>query len=329
MNILVTGGAGYIGSHVCLCLLDEGYNITVIDDLSMGHEKLIPNKVNFVKANINDTSKLNQLFQKKSFDALMHFAGFVQVEESLKFPEKYFNNNTKNATILFENCINNGLKNIIFSSTAAVYGNSNNKSVIEETKLKPMNPYGESKVQTENKLRDMKKNKNINYIILRYFNVAGADPELRSGLISTNPTHLIKIASQAAIGKRDSVTIFGNDYNTRDGTAIRDYIHVSDLADIHVKSLKYLLEKKHSKILNCGYGIGYSVKEVLDTLNKICNRKINIEYGNRRSGDAVSLVSDVNKLMKTIQWSPKYNDLELILRSAIKWEEKLQNEKIL
>ena len=166
MNILVTGGAGYIGSHVCLCLLDEGYDITVIDDLSMGHEKLIPDKVNFIKANINDTSKLNQLFQKKSFDALMHFAGFVQVEESVKYPEKYFNNNTKNATILFENCINNGLKNIIFSSTAAVYGNSNDELIQEDAKLNPLNPYGESKVQTEYELIKMKKKKIL--IILSY-----------------------------------------------------------------------------------------------------------------------------------------------------------------
>jgi len=329
MNILVTGGAGYIGSHVCLSLLDAGYNITVIDDLSLGHEKLIPDKVEFIQANINDISKLNKLFQKKSFSALMHFAGFVQVEESVKLPEKYFNNNTRNATILFENCINNGLKNIIFSSTAAVYGNPNQEQIKEDADLNPLNPYGESKVQTENKLIKMQKNKNINYIILRYFNVAGADPKLRSGLISKNPTHLIKIASQAAIEKLDSVTVFGNDYNTRDGTAIRDYIHVSDLADIHVKSLEYLLEKKHSKILNCGYGKGYSVKEVLDTLNRICNKKINIKYGNRRSGDAVSLVSDINQLMKTITWIPRYNDLEIILKTSINWENKIQNEKIL
>ena len=329
MNILVTGGAGYIGSHVCLNLLDAGYNITVIDDLSSGQKKLIPDKVEFIQANINDTNKLNKLFQKKSFNTLMHFAGFVQVEESVKFPEKYFNNNTKNATILFETCINNGLKNIIFSSTAAVYGNPNKELIHEGATLNPLNPYGESKVQTENQLIKMQKNNNFNYIILRYFNVAGADPKLRSGLISKKPTHLIKIASQAAIGKLNSVTIFGNDYNTHDGTAIRDYIHVSDLADIHVKSLEYILEKKQSKILNCGYGKGYSVKEVLDTLNRVCNNKIYIKYGNRRSGDAVSLVSNTNQLMETISWAPKYNDLETILKTSIKWENKIQNEKIL
>jgi len=329
MNILITGGAGYIGSHVCLNLLDKGHNVTVIDDLSIGHEKLIPKKTEFIKANINDTETLNKLFQKKSFDALMHLAGFIQVEESVKYPDKYFNNNTKNAAILFENCSNNGLKNIIFASTAAVYGNPNKKTIKEGTDLNPLNPYGESKVQTENKLIQMQKENKINYLILRYFNVAGADPKLRSGLISKKTTHLIKIITEAVVGKRDSVTIFGNDYNTPDGTAIRDYIHVSDLADIHVKSLEYLLEKKQSIIMNCGYGKGYSVKQVLDAMNKICNRKIKIEYGNRRSGDTVSLVSDTSKLKKTIKWTPNYNNLETILDTAIKWEVKLQNEKIL
>ena len=210
-----------------------------------------------------------------------------------------------------------------------LYGNPNKELIHEGTTLNPLNPYGESKVQTENKLIKMQKNNNFNYIILRYFNVAGADPKLRSGLISKKPTHLIKIASQAAIGKLNSVTIFGNDYNTHDGTAIRDYIHVSDLADIHVKSLEYILEKKQSKILNCGYGKGYSVKEVLDTLNRVCNNKIYIKYGNRRSGDATSLVSNTNQLMKTILWKPKYNNLETILKTSIKWENKIQNEKIL
>lgn len=329
MNILVTGGAGYIGSHVILNLLDSGYQVTVIDNLSVGYKRLIPDKVEFVKANINDTNKLNQLFKKKSFEALFHFAGFIKVEESIKYPEKYFINNTKNAAILFENCINNGLKNIIFSSSAAVYGNPNKKLIKEETDLNPLTPYGESKVQAENQLIQMQKKNQINYIILRYFNVAGADPKLRSGLVSKNPTHLIKIASEAVVGKRDSISIFGNNYNTPDGTAIRDYIHVSDLADIHVKSLEYLLEKKHSTIMNCGYGKGYSVKEVLDKMNKISKGKLKIKYEKRRPGDAVSLVSDVSKLMKTIKWTPNYNNLEVILKTAIKWEEKLQNEKVL
>ena len=328
MNILVTGGAGYIGSHACLSLIDAGYNITVIDDLSKGYKQLIPNKAKFIKANINDTNMLNHLFHNNSFDALLHFAGFVEVEESIKFPKKYYNNNTTNASILFENCFKNGLKNIIFSSSAAVYGNSNNKLIQEKNKLNPLNPYGKSKEQAENILIQMQKEKKINYVILRYFNVAGADPKLRAGLISKNPTHLIKITCEAAVGKRGFISIFGNDYNTYDGTAIRDYIHVTDLADIHLKSLEYLLKTKHSTIMNCGYGKGYSVKEVLRTMNKICNRKLNIGYKERRPGDAVSVVADVSKLMKTIKWKPNYNDLESILRTGLKWETKLQNEKI-
>ena len=329
MNILLTGGAGYIGSHACLSLLEAGFNVTVIDDLSTGHERLIPYGVEFIKTNINDTKTLDILFKTKKFDALMHFAGFIQVEESVKFPEKYFNNNTTNSIILFEYCYKNGIKNIIFSSTAAVYGNPIKKFIDEETLLNPLNPYGLSKANTENKLIQMKKENKINYIILRYFNVAGADQELKSGLISKNSTHLIKIASEAATGKRESVTIYGNDYNTPDGTAIRDYIHVSDLADIHTESLKFLIEKNQSKILNCGYGKGYSVKKILNTMNEIYNNKIKIQFGNRRPGDAESLVSDVSKLKKLINWRPKYNNIKLILKTSVNWEVKLRNEKIL
>ena len=329
MNILVTGGAGYIGSHVCLKLIDEGYNITVIDDLSMGHKQLIPKKAEFIKTNINNTKKIEEIFQKKSFDALFHFAGFIQVEESVKFPEKYFINNTVNSALLFEICIHNGIRNIIFSSSAAVYGNANVNLIKEESPLNPLSPYGISKLQTEKLLIKMKNKKNINYMILRYFNVAGADPDLRSGLISKKPTHLIKIASEAAVGKRDSVTIFGNNYKTPDGTAIRDYIHVSDLSKIHIKSLHYLKEKQNSIIMNCGYGKGYSVKEVLDTTNKISKKKFKIKYGNERPGDVGSMVSNVNRLKKTIQWTPEYNNLNKIIETTIKWEEKLQNEKVL
>ena len=329
MNILVSGGAGYIGSHTCLSLLEAGYNITVIDDLSTGYKKLLPKKVEFIKANINDIKKINKLFQKKKYDALLHFAAFIKAEESVKHPEKYYNNNTINSEILIENCVKNGLKNIIFSSTAAVYGNSKKKYVKGTDSLKPLNPYGYSKFLTEKKLIQMQKDKKINYIILRYFNVAGSDKLLRSGLISKEPTHLIKIASQAAVSKKGLVTIFGNDYNTPDKTPVRDYIHVSDLSELHVKSLQYLLIKKQSTILNCGYGKGYSVKEVLNTMNKISKKTIKIKYGERRPGDSASLVSDVSKLMKTLKWKPKYNDLSLILKSTIKWEEKLKNEKIL
>ena len=236
MKVLVTGGAGYIGSHVTLSLLESGYDVTVIDNLSTGNKNLIPNDAEFIKCNINELEKVESIIKKNNFTAIMHFAGFIKVEESITFPDKYFTNNTKNSEQLFNICIKNNLSNIIFSSTAAVYGNVSQTDLISETaKLNPLNPYGESKARTENTLLKQK-TKDINYIILRYFNVAGADPKMRSGLISKNTTHLIKTVSEVAVGKRDKVTIFGNDYNTPDGTAIRDYIHVSDLADIHIKA---------------------------------------------------------------------------------------------
>ena len=328
MNIIVTGGAGYIGSNIALALLDAGYEVTIIDNLSTGNERLIPSKAEFVKCNINDIEKLENLINKKKFTAIMHFAGFVEVEESVSYPEKYFENNTTNSIKLFDLCLQNGLSNIIFSSTATVYGNPAHKGLVSETNdIKPINPYGESKVRTENYLRQFDSSK-INYIILRYFNVAGADPKTRSGLIKKNPTHLIKIASEAAIGKRGGVQIFGNDYNTPDGTAIRDYIHVSDLADIHIKVLQFLLEKKQSEIFNCGYGKGYSVKDVLNVTNSLCKNRINILNSPRRMGDAEMVVSDIGKLKRMIDWTPKYNKLDFIIKTAIDWELKLQNEQI-
>tara|TARA_X000000368_G_C23013264_1_gene704533 strand:- start:308 stop:1279 length:972 start_codon:yes stop_codon:yes gene_type:complete len=318
MNILLTGGAGYIGSHVAINLLDAGYKVTIIDDLSTGHQQLIPKKANFIKANINDVNILDTILTKNKFDILMHFAGFIQVEESVKNPKKYFLNNTNNAKVLFDCCIKHNLKNIIFSSTAAAYGNPEKKDLIKENSiLKPLNPYGESKVETEKYLQN---NSNFNYIILRYFNVAGADPLMRSGLISKNPTHLIKITSEAAIKKRDKVIIFGNDYPTSDGTAVRDYIHVSDLADLHVRAAQYLTTKRESNVFNCGYGKGFSVKEVIDSANEINEFPIKFEFGQRRKGDAARLVADPSKIMKFLSWKPKYNDLKFIIKTSIEWE---------
>lgn len=318
MNILLTGGAGYIGSHVAINLLDAGYKVTIIDDLSTGHQQLIPKKANFIKANINDVNILDTILTKNKFDILMHFAGFIQVEESVKNPKKYFLNNTNNAKVLFDCCIKHNLKNIIFSSTAAAYGNPEKKDLIKENSiLKPLNPYGESKVETEKYLQN---NSNFNYIILRYFNVAGADPLMRSGLISKNPTHLIKITSEAAIKKRDKVIIFGNDYPTSDGTAVRDYIHVSDLADLHVRAAQYLNTKRESNVFNCGYGKGFSVKEVIDSANEINEFPIKFEFGQRRKGDAARLVADPSKIMKFLSWKPKYNDLKFIIKTSIEWE---------
>ena len=220
MNILLTGGAGYIGSHTSLALLDAGHDVTIIDNLSTGNKKLIPSNATFVECNINDTKTISNLLKIKKFDALIHFAGYIQVEESVSNPKKYFQNNTENAKILFDICESNNLTNIIFSSTAAAYGNSiNDHPISEDDLLKPLNPYGESKIQAEEYLRN---NYKLNYMILRYFNVAGADPKMRSGLICKKATHLIKVASEVAVGGKNSITIFGNDYPTPDGTAIRD-----------------------------------------------------------------------------------------------------------
>ena len=327
MNILLTGGAGYIGSHVVLALLDKGHSVSVIDDLSTGHKDLLPDNIQFLECNINNKNKVASLIKQNNFDALMHFAAFIKVEESIKNPEKYFTTNTDNAINLFNTCFENNLKNIIFSSTAAAYGNPETNINIPETELlRPLNPYGESKIKTEKFLLQNKDR--FKFIILRYFNVAGADPSLRTGLISENTTHLIKITSEVAVGKREKVTIFGNDYNTPDGTAIRDYIHVSDLADIHLKATEYLISNKKSNIFNCGYGKGYSVKEVVDITNKITGGAIKFKYGKRRLGDAENLVSDISKFHQYIDWAPRYNDLSTIIETAINWERKLNAKNL-
>ncbi len=325
MNILVTGGAGYIGSHVVLALKEKGVKVTVIDDLSTGNINLIPKEVNFLNCNINDNDKVDKLLKSESFNAVMHFAANIKVEESVKNPKKYFINNTDNAISFFETCYKNNLTNIIFSSTAAVYGNSKTNNLITENNdLKPLNPYGESKKRTEKYLQD--NTNRFKFIILRYFNVAGADPGLRTGLVTKQASHLIKIVSEVASKKRDKVVIFGNNYNTPDGTAIRDYIHVSDLSDIHLRSLDYLLKTKESNVFNCGYGKGYSVKEVIDAANMITSNIIKYEYGKSRNGDSETLVADVSKLKKYIDWTPSYNNLNIIIKTAIAWETQL-NEK--
>ena len=322
MNILLTGGAGYIGSHAALSLLDDGHKVHIIDNLSTGNEILIPENAKFTNCNINNEEVISNLIQSNNFDMLMHFAGFIQVEESVKQPEKYFENNTNNSIKLFNICEKNGLNKIVFSSTAAAYGLvSENKLIDEYTNLNPQNPYAESKIKTEKFLFNNKDK--FQFIILRYFNVAGADKKLRSGQISKKSTHLIKKISEVVVGKRDQIKIFGNDYNTPDGTAIRDYIHVSDLADIHLEVAKYLLKNLESNLFNCGYGNGFSVLDVVNTTNSIYQNKIIYKFSNRREGDVEKLISDTSKLLKYIKWQPKYNDLKEIINSSIKWEEKI------
>ncbi len=322
MNILLTGGAGYIGSHAALSLLDSGHQVHIIDNLSTGNEMLIPKSAKFTNCDVNNEEVISNLIQSDKFDLLMHFAGFIQVEESIMYPEKYFENNTDNAIKLFNICRKNGLTKIVFSSTAAAYGLvSENKLIDEHTNLNPQNPYAESKIKTEKFLFD---NEGIfKFIILRYFNVAGADKRMRSGQISKNSTHLIKKISEVVVGKRNQIEIFGNDYNTPDGTAIRDYIHVSDLADIHVEVAKYLLENLESNLFNCGYGNGFSVLDVVNTTNKIYQNKIIYKFSNRRDGDVEKLIANNSKISEYIKWYPKHNDLKEIISSSVKWEEKI------
>tara|TARA_Y100001936_G_scaffold164929_1_gene161034 strand:- start:317 stop:1300 length:984 start_codon:yes stop_codon:yes gene_type:complete len=322
MNVLLTGGAGYIGSHAALSLLDKGHKVHIIDDLSTGHESLIPQNAKFTNCNINEESVISNLIKSNKFDLLMHFAGFIQVEESVHQPNKYFENNTDNSIKLFNICKKNGLDKIIFSSTAAAYGDvSENKLIDENTNLNPQNPYAESKIRTEKFLFDNQDN--FKFIILRYFNVAGADKKMRSGLISKKSTHLIKILSEVIVGKRDHIEIFGKDYDTPDGTAIRDFIHVSDLADVHVEVAKYLLENLESNLFNCGYGNGFSVLDVISAANKIYQNKIIYKFSNRREGDVEKLIAETSKMLKYIEWKPKHNDLEKIIQSSVQWEEKI------
>ena len=324
-NILLTGGAGYIGSHVTNLLIDRGCNVTVIDNLITGNKTLINPKAKFINCDIADTKNISEVLINNKFDVVMHFAGLIRVDESVKEPEKYNEFNFEKAKIFLDTCFENGLKKIIFSSTASVYGNPVKNNVSENDDLNPLNPYAETKLKLENYIINKSKSENVSYVILRYFNVAGADEDLRSGLISKYSTHLIKIASEVAVGKRNEIIINGNDYDTRDGTPIRDYIHVSDLADIHLVSAKYLLDKKESNIFNCGYGNGYSVKEVIDTYNQILIKKIKTKVGPRRPGDSKMVVADPNKFNKTFNWKPKFDELNYILKTAYEWEKKLKS----
>ena len=324
-NILVTGGAGYIGSHVVHLLLDNGYNVTIIDSLITGNKQLVPKKANFFNCDISDQKEVTKIINQKKFDLVMHFAGLIRVDESVKQPDKYYEFNYEKAKTFLNTCFENNLKKVIFSSTASIYGNPKEDKVSENNIVNPLNPYAKSKLRLENFLIEKSKKEDIKYIILRYFNVAGADEKMRTGLISKYSTHLIKIASEVAIGKREKIIINGDDYDTIDGTAVRDYIHVSDLSDIHLISGKDLIKNSQSNIFNCGYGVGFSVKQVIENYNKILKNKIRSEIGTRRPGDSKSIVANSDKFYQKFLWKPKYNDLKYILNTAYNWEKKINN----
>ena len=324
-NILITGGAGYIGSHVCHLLIEQGHKVTCIDSLITGNKELLPKQVKLEVFDIAEKEKVTKLIKDNNFDLVMHFAGLIRVDESVKQPKRYNNFNYLKAKIFLETCYKNGLKKIIFSSTASVYGNPKTQKVKETDPTNPLNPYASSKLELENFIRETSESYKTKYIILRYFNVAGADEKMRTGLISKVSSHLIKVACEVVIGKRDKLIINGDDYNTPDGTAIRDYIHISDLAEIHLISSNYLIDGGESNLFNCGYGNGFSIKDVINEFNKIINKNLETIIGPRRPGDSEMIVSDVEKFTKYFSWKPKYNNLNYILKTAIEWEKKLNS----
>jgi UDP-glucose 4-epimerase len=323
-NVLVTGGAGYIGSHAVLALKDAGWSPVVIDNLVTGFRWAIPDDVPFIKGNVADETLVAESIRDHNIGAILHFAGSVVVPESVDNPLKYYRNNTAASRALIDSAITAGVKHMIFSSTAATYGIPESSPVREDMPTIPINPYGTSKLMTEMMLRDVAAAHDFNYCALRYFNVAGADPEGRSGQSTAGATHLIKIAAEAALGKRSSVSVFGTDYNTEDGTGVRDYIHVADLAAAHVIALEALIaDPSRSHTLNCGYGHGYSVMQVLDAVDRVTNKKLVRNLEGRRAGDPDALISDNRAIVERFGWKPRYDDLDTIVKHALSWERRL------
>ncbi len=326
MNILVTGGAGYIGSHVVKQLGEQtDHKITVLDNLVTGFKESILYG-EFINADLSDFGQIEKIIKEGKFDAVIHFAASLVVPESVENPLKYYLNNTANTANLIKQCVENGVNNFIFSSTAAVYGEPPIEAipVTEESVTAPINPYGSSKLMSETVLRDTAQAyEDFNYVALRYFNVAGASVDGKIGQSTKDATLLIKVAAETALGKRDKIYIFGDDYPTEDGTCIRDYIHVEDLASAHIKALDYLKNSKKSGVFNCGYGHGFSVKEVLETMKKVSGVDFTVELKERRAGDPAMLISDNNKIRDIMKWTPKYDDLELICKTGLEWEKKI------
>jgi len=325
LPVLVTGGAGYIGSHAVLALRDAGWPVVVIDDLSTGSRDVVPEGVAFYHGSIAERVLVDSVIDEQGIGAIMHFAGSIVVPESVEKPLDYYRNNTVASQSLLSAAVAAGVKHILFSSTAAVYGAPERVPVSEDDATLPINPYGASKLMTERMLADASAAYPLNYGALRYFNVAGADPEGRTGQIGKGSTHLIKVAVEAAVGKRDQVSVFGTDYPTPDGTCIRDYIHVSDLAGAHVAALEKLIaEPGQNLVLNCGYGRGLSVLEVLDAVDRASGTPLRRLMEGRRAGDPPMLVSANARILETLDWRPRFADIDVIVRDALAWERKLQ-----
>ncbi|WP_242119576.1 UDP-glucose 4-epimerase GalE [Sphingomonas lacusdianchii] len=323
-KVLVTGGAGYIGSHAVLALLDAGHDVVVIDNLVTGFDWAVDSRAALVVADIADDNAVRAALREHKVHAILHFAGSVVVPESVENPLKYYRNNTAASRSLIESAVAEGVKHFIFSSTAATYGIPEVVPVREDSPKQPINPYGMSKLMTEIMLADVAAAHPINYAALRYFNVAGADPKGRSGQSTAGATHLIKVAVEAAIGKRSHVGVYGTDFATPDGTGVRDYIHVTDLADAHVHALDLLMaDPTRNHTMNAGYGRGYSVLEVLDAVDRVTNLTIDRRLEGRRAGDPDALVADNSTILSTLPWRPQHADLDQIVRDALSWERAL------
>jgi UDP-glucose 4-epimerase len=322
-KILVTGGAGYIGSHMVLSLLDTGEAPVVLDNLSTGFRKSVPDGIPFYRGDCADRLLVESILKEHGIDTIIHFAASIVVPESVAEPLRYYENNTVKSRSLIATAIRCGVKHFIFSSTAAVYGNPVSTPIVEDGPLAPINPYGRSKLMTEWILSDAANASSLKYFALRYFNVAGADAAGRSGQSSKEATHLIKVAVQAALGRRSGLDVFGTDYPTPDGSCIRDYVHVSDLARAHLDALRYLREGGDSTVSNVGYGRGYSVLEVIDAVKRVSGVDFPVRLRERRAGDPAVLVASNERACRVLGWKPRHDDLPLIIRDALNWEQKL------
>jgi len=324
MAVLVTGGAGYIGSHMVWRLLDAGEEVVVIDRLCTGHRWAVPQAASFVEADIADVQAVEKAIAEHRVEAIIHFAGSILVPESVADPLTYYENNTVKSRALIQTAVRMGVKNFVFSSTAAVYAPGGNRPVAEDAACVPQSPYGTSKLMTEYMLRDTARAHDFRYAALRYFNVAGADPQMRSGQSSKVATHLVKIVAEAFTGKRAGVHIYGTDYDTPDGTCVRDYIHVWDLVDAHYAALDHLRHKQNSIVANCGYGRGFSVKEVIDQAQQAMGQNLDVSTAERRPGDPPAIVANSDFLRAKLNWTPQFDSLDQIVRHAVAWEKQLR-----